>query len=81
MDDNDYGPGPRIVEIVYSEDKFALPAHRLAAAIQEESRIAHRPQPRRRDTGPPFVARTITTILLAIIVVVLGAVIVLLLRP
>ena len=80
MDDNDSGPGPRIVEIAYSEDKFALPAHRLAAAIQEESRIAHRPQPRRRDTGPPFVARTITTILLAMLVV-LGAVIVLLLRP
>ena len=80
MDDNDSGPGPRIVEIAYSEDKFALPAHRLAAAIQEESRIAHRPQPRRRDTGPPFVARTITTILLAMLVV-LGAVIVLFLRP
>lgn len=79
MDDNDSGPGPRIVEIVYGEDKFALPAHRLAAAIQEESRIAHRPQPRRRDTGSPFVARTITTILLAMIVV-LGAVIVLFLR-
>ena len=79
MDDNDSGPGLRIVEIAYSEDKFALPAHRLAAAIQEESRIAHRPQPRRRDTGPPFVARTITTILLAMIVV-LGAVIVLFLR-
>ena len=80
MDEHDSGPGPRIVEIAYSEDKFALPAHRLAAAIQEESRIAHRPQPRRRDTGSPFVARTITTILLAMIVV-LGAVIVLLIRP
>ena len=79
MDVNDSGQGPRIVEIVYGEDKFALPAHRLAAAIQEESRIAHRPQPRRRDTGSPFVARTITTILLAMIVV-LGAVIVLFLR-
>ena len=80
MDVNDSGPGPRIVEIAYGEDKFALPAHRLAAAIQEESRIAHRPQPRRRDTGPPFVPRTITTILLAMLVV-LGAVIVLFLRP
>ena len=80
MDVNDSGPGPRIVEIVYGEDKFALPAHRLAAAIQEESRIAQRPQPRRRDTGSPLVTRTITTILLAMIVV-LGALIVLLLRP
>ena len=80
MDDSDSGQGPRIVEIVYGEDKYALPAHRLAAAIQEESRIAHRLQPRRRDTGSPFVTRTITTILLAMIVV-LGAVIVLLLRP
>ena len=80
MDDNDSGPGPRIVEIAYGEDKFALPAHRLAAAIQEESRIAHRTRPRRRDTGSPLVTRTIATILLAIIVV-LGAVIVLLLRP
>lgn len=80
MDDNDSGPGPRIVEIAYSEDKFALPAHCLAAAIQEESRIAHRPQPRRRDTGSPLARRTIATILLAVIVV-LGAVIVLFLRP
>ena len=80
MDENDFEPGPRIVEITYGEDRFRLPAHRLAAAIQEESRISHRPQPRRRDTGSRFVARTITTILLAMIVV-LGAVIVLLLRP
>ena len=79
MDEHDFEPGPRIVEITYGEDRFALPAHRLAAAIQEESRIAHRHQPRRRDTGSRFVAWTIKTIVLAMIVV-LGALIVLLVR-